>query len=258
MKRRVFLPLLAGILCLVNVLTAFALDVEPPKVIDDGANILSAELEDAMTTEFTKNGSGMGIDILLVTVESRGTDGADDLSEKKFKEYMKKAYGEEKDGILLLLCMQESDWAVYATGKCQKAITKDGIEMIKANVLPSVASGDYENACKNYMNSVIVLLAQADVTGEAYREPFNVVSHLAIALVIGLILAFVVTGSMKGQLTSVRRQTAAASYIKQNSLKVTQQNEVYLYKKVERKEKANAETASANTASIGKSANGKF
>lgn len=57
------------------------------------------------------------------------------------------------------------------------------------------------------------------------------------AVVGGLLVAGIGTGSMKAQLKSVRSEKAARPYIKQGSFKVTTRRDIYLYQKVERREK---------------------
>lgn len=56
-------------------------------------------------------------------------------------------------------------------------------------------------------------------------------------IILGVIVAIVVMMVHKGKLKSVKMQRAAANYIKQGSMKVTESREIYLYKKVDRTEK---------------------
>ena len=47
-----------------------------------------------------------------------------------------------------------------------------------------------------------------------------------------LIVALIVTGSLKRQLTSVKSQTAAADYLKRDSLRLTDKEDLFLYANV--------------------------
>lgn len=58
-----------------------------------------------------------------------------------------------------------------------------------------------------------------------------------IAVIIGIVIAFIIAGVQKSALTSVEMQRAAANYIKQNSLKFSVKTDNFLYKKVEKEEK---------------------
>lgn len=58
-----------------------------------------------------------------------------------------------------------------------------------------------------------------------------------IAVIIGIIAAFIIAGIQKSSLTSVVMQNSAADYIKKNSLKFSVKTDTFLYKKVEKQEK---------------------
>lgn len=60
---------------------------------------------------------------------------------------------------------------------------------------------------------------------------------ILIAIVIGVIIAFVITGVQKSALKTVEKQSAASEYIKQGSFKLNMSNDVFLYKKIEKVEK---------------------
>ena len=54
---------------------------------------------------------------------------------------------------------------------------------------------------------------------------------IVISLLVGLLLAAIVTGAMKAQLTSIKSQSAAGFYESQQ-LNLTQSQDVFLYKRV--------------------------
>ena len=61
--------------------------------------------------------------------------------------------------------------------------------------------------------------------------------YLGVALVIGLVTALIVTGVMKGQLKSVAPQRDATDYVRQGSMKLTNQRDLFLYRDVHRTER---------------------
>ena len=63
------------------------------------------------------------------------------------------------------------------------------------------------------------------------------ISTLLICLGIGFVIALIATGIMKGQLKSVRSQSAAAEYVKQDSLNVTESHDLFLYRNITRRPK---------------------
>lgn len=60
---------------------------------------------------------------------------------------------------------------------------------------------------------------------------------LLMAAVIGLILALIVVLCLRGQLKTVRRQSAAADYVKKGSFRLTAQTDRFMYKKLEKTRK---------------------
>lgn len=71
-------------------------------------------------------------------------------------------------------------------------------------------------------------------------------SHFVAALIIGLIIGLIIAFSLKGQLKSVHSQSAAANYIINGSLNLTEEREFFLYKKVEKTKKQNTEANKTN------------
>ena len=72
------------------------------------------------------------------------------------------------------------------------------------------------------------------------KDPFAPGASLVIALVIGFIIALIYTGSLKGQLKSVQAQRAAANYVKNGSMNITNSRDFFLYRRVDRTEKSSS------------------
>lgn len=62
---------------------------------------------------------------------------------------------------------------------------------------------------------------------------------IVICLVVALIVALIYTSALKGQLKSVTSQHGAAQYEKQGSFKLTNSQDKFLYKKLEKTKKNN-------------------
>lgn len=60
---------------------------------------------------------------------------------------------------------------------------------------------------------------------------------IILAIVVGVISGFIGAGILKGQLHSVHRQTAAANYIRKDSLVLTANKDRFLYKETEKTER---------------------
>ena len=62
-------------------------------------------------------------------------------------------------------------------------------------------------------------------------------SHIIIAVIAALLVGFLPVGIMKSGMTTVRHKTEAQNYIKKDSLNLTVAEDLYLYKKVEKRAK---------------------
>ena len=63
---------------------------------------------------------------------------------------------------------------------------------------------------------------------------FPIMRNVGIALVVGVIVAFCVTGVMRSKLKSVRWQNNARQYVREGSFKLTRSRDLYLYSTVTR------------------------
>ncbi|MCQ2537945.1 MAG: hypothetical protein MJ124_06060 [Lachnospiraceae bacterium] len=57
------------------------------------------------------------------------------------------------------------------------------------------------------------------------------------AIIVGLLVALIGTGALKSELHSVEKKTQANNYMVSGSLNVVGKNEIFLYSKIEKKEK---------------------
>ena len=160
-----------------------------------------------------------------------------------FYDYNGYGYGENRDGLILIVVMDTRDWWISTRGTAITAFTDAGIDYIGNQITPYLAEGDYHGAFTAFADQCKTFMVQAK-TGDPFdthnlpKEPFNTGMALVIAVVGGLVIGLLYTGKLKGQLTSVQAQRAASGYVKQNSLNVTNSRDFFLYRNVTRIEKA--------------------
>lgn len=147
-------------------------------------------------------------------------------------------YGKSKDGILLLLSMEERDWYIATHGYGRDVLSDWRVEYVGEQIVPSLSSGDYANAfstfadeCADYSDMVKNGYGDSDTSDG--RAPLPVI-FLPICFVFGLIVALIVVGGMKRKLKTAVRQKEANSYIKDGSFRVTESSDQFLYNTVTR------------------------
>ena len=248
MKRKLFTLML--ILCLVAglTLTAYA---SSAYLVDDAGLLTDAEFS-KLEKKLAKISDSHDVDIVIVTVDS--TDGEDLMD---FADDFYDYNGYREDGILLLVSMDGGDWWVSTTGYGITAITDAGLDYMSDRFVPYFSDEEFAEGFTVFAELCDEFITQAE-SGDPYdshnlpKEPFNFVVSLLIALGIGLVVAWLVTGSMKAKLKTVRQQAKADDYMTPGSLQLTYSRDLFLYTHIDRREKPKSSSGSStHTSSSG-------
>ena len=229
--------LLLGMFCLPAV-TEAASAVHPPRVVDEG-NLLDAEEELELTEKLDAISERQQFDVAVVTVDSLEGKYAEDFADD-FYDYQGYGMGQDADGVLLLVSMAEREWHITTTGFGIRAISERDIKEISQEFLPYLTDGEYMRAFTIYADLCEEYMADAKTTaGNSGIASFFAVSPVWIlgAFLMGFVLALIPMGIMKRKLKSVRRENAAANYVKQGSFRVTESHDRFLYRNVVRRAK---------------------
>lgn len=179
------------------------------------------------------------LDVIVVTTDSLNGKSAMEYADDYF-DYNDYGFGENRDGILLLVSMEERDWWISTSGYGITAFTDAGLEYISDRVVPKLSSGRYAKAFRIFAEECDAFITQAR-TGVPYdlgnmpREPFRLGRCLLISLTIGLFTAGCVVWGLKGQLKTVRPQNGAMQYTTSGIPKLTVDKETYLYSNTSRR-----------------------
>ncbi len=228
----------------------------------DNAGLLSAEDAAALSAKLDEISTRQQFEVAVVTVNS--TEGktpqayADD-----FYDYNGYGYGENDDGCLLLVSMEERDWYITAYGFGSTAITDAGREYMSEQFLPYLSDGDYAEAFSEFADLCDDYVRQAK-TGEPYDignmpNPIGVGTVIIISVIFGLLAAFIPVLIMKAKLKSVHFQSTADNYIRDNSLNITTSHDTFLYSNVARTERPTQNSSggsSGHTSSSGRTHTG--
>lgn len=259
MKKKLIALLFVLVLCLCTAVPVFAADgfADEYYRVNDLADLLTDSEESALLQKLDEISLRQKMDVTVVTVND--LDGYDSASEyvDVVYEYCNYGYGVERDGLLLLISMEDRDWAISTCGYGITAFTDAGIEYIGNQIKSDLSDGNYAAAFDTYANLCDEFIAQARNgspfdKGNLPREPLSII-WIPISIAIGVVLALIIVGSMKGKLKTVRTQAAANSYLKKGSLVITENSDLFLYNTVTRskKEKDNNSGSSTHTSSSG-------
>ena len=195
------------------------------KVCDFEGLLTEAEL-DYLNIKLEEISEEYQCDVVIVTApytEGRtATEFADD-----FYDYNKYGYNESRDGILLFVSLKERIWATSTCGKAMEIFTDSDLYDIEDRFVPLLSEDDYFGAFETFAE-----LCEKEISTHG-KFVFEF-SYLIMGLVVGVIIAFIAVLIMKGQLKSVKFQSAANNYLRSGSLKITERADTFLYSTVSR------------------------
>ncbi len=127
--------------------------------------------------------------------------------------------GADRNGILMLLSMNEHDWAMYVHGKTAKYAFDDyGLSMLEDSFLPEFGDYDWYGGFSGYLSTCDDYLTQA-ASGNPVRE--SPVESILIVVGVSCLIALLVCLVLKGKMKSVRRKVEAQAYITAGGLCLT-------------------------------------
>ncbi len=157
--------------------------------------------------------------------------------------------GEYRGGVLLIVSDSMREYTISAGDFGEEALTESGRKYIEKKIVPHLKDGDYEAAFEEFLDITEKYLEHYDSTGRVYI-PFSF-TWVLWALGIGIVIAFITVFIMKGQLKSVRYQSAAGNYLVDGSFNLTLQRDIYLYSTVKRVAKPKQNSSSSGGSSGG-------
>lgn len=262
MKKRVVSIIFAIFLVSLSVLSAFA-ESEGASTygrLVDNAKLLSEDEYSQLKEHIDTVSEKYTFDVVIVTEKSIGdktpTEYADD-----FFDYNGYGEGDNHDGILFLLDMENRKWAISTTGAGIPYFTDYGQEKIMDDVKPYLSDGEYYDAfdtfvtmCDDYINKAIT-----DEPYDVNNQPKTIIPIYYIifgGVGIGALVGFIVVLIMKSKLKTVRMQPLASSYVKSGSFKLTEHSDLYLYRNISKTAKPKDNDSSSGGSSTHTSSSG--
>lgn len=232
---------------------------EYPRLMDT-ANLLSDEEEERLLDALDEVSRRQKLEIAIISTDTlEGSDiasFADDLYD-----YCEFGYGKDKDGVLLLVSVEDHDWYISTHGYGITAFTDAGIQYIGRQMKNDLSEGNYAKAFRTFTQNCDEFITKARTDrpfdkSNLPREPMSAI-WILISLIVGIVIAVVVVGQMKAELKTVRFQPKAENYIKEDSLKITESRDLFLYRTVDRTEKSKEDSGSStHTSSSGETHGG--
>lgn len=261
MKKKIWILIVSLVLCLCMTVSAFAEDrpdfSEKYNRVMDEAGLLTDSQRVALTEKIDEVRSRQRMDIVILTVSTLNGSTPSAYADDVFDD-CGFGYGENRDGLLLLISTEDNDWYISTHGYGIIAFTNAGIQFIGKQMKEDLSDGNFNAAFESFVGLCDDFITQARA-GSPYdthnlpQEPLSLI-WIPISIVLGIFLALAVVRGMKAKLKTVRFQAAAGSYMKAGSLNVTESRDLFLYHTVSRTAKPKNDSSggsSTHTSSSG-------
>lgn len=217
-------------LCMMNVMTIFAGTGSSPRVVDD-AGILGASEADRLISKVNSISDEYKMDVVIVTVYSLDGKSSTAYADDYF-DYNGYGQGDDRSGILLLISMEDRDWAISTRGEAIKVFNDDNLRALEDAMLPHLRNDDFNGGVFAFANECESVLKDF-----AHKEKMRAITRFPKALLIGLIFGFLIATGLKSQLKSVRSKAEASDYVRNGSFNLTTQRDLFLYSDVKSRPK---------------------
>lgn len=269
MKRIIATALTTITLVLLMTSVCFAeTEYEPLGRLYDEYGVLSEDEYNTVLEALNVVSDRFQVDTSVAVANSMEADGYDDITAyaDDLFDYYGYGTGENKDGILLVVAMEERKWAISTHGLAIQYVTDKGNEYLQEQFLPYLSDGDYAKAFLAYAKGCDYLYAER--TGQKPSDYFNqsdsydgdqdfydddydsyepvsvgrrleiTARYIPIALLVGFLLSMIPMGIMKAKLRTVQQKSGAADYVDRDSLRITDTRDIFLYRTVNRTKRA--------------------
>ena len=238
MKKKITLSLLLA-LCLVLSLGGAALASGEMAVpyVTDAAGLLTQDEVLALEAQAEQIAEDYGCAPYILVVENyRDYEDTYDVFEAGMNLYERwgLGYGQEKNGLLLMLSMAERDYALVTYGSVvHRAFTDYGQDYLCEQFLDDFRNGDWAGGFQDYLNTGAWLLEQAK-NGTPYDVGTAPKGFNPLIVVIPLVLALAVCLVLTGQMKTAKRKTEAGDYMVQGGVEMRVVQDIFTHRTVTR------------------------
>ncbi len=191
--------------------------------IYDYANLFTEEQLQSLSKKLIDTGEKRKMDLVIVTTdETKGRSSMEYADD--FFDYNGFGFGDQNDGVLLLIDMEHRTAWISTTGKAISIINSDRIDKILDKVAPPLTDGDYEKSCLAFVNKTNHYLLD-----NQFISPQTFLIFVGISLAVGAIGAAIMAASNR----LVKKGTQAGAYLS-SEMALTGHSDTFLHSSVTR------------------------
>ena len=260
MKKRV-LAFAAAVMVLALSLCVFSLAAVKPETrqvprLVDKANLIDEADEKRLLERLDSLSEQYQFDFVAATVKTTGGKEIVEFSDDYF-DYNGFGYGKDDSGVALIISMNPRIVYISGCGEGTKYFDYDDAQDIIDVFYGDLKAGNYATVVDTFIDE-----AQRSVEFGRNGVPFsyrlqtllpNWMVTLLAPVVIGIALAFATVSFMTKGLKSVRKKESAADYVVPGSMRLTRNEDVFLYSNVSKTAKVQDSSGSSSGSSYGSS-----
>lgn len=237
-----------------------------PDRIKDQADILTTEEEQELRESADEISKRQKLDVVIVTVPNTGEKTAKEEAQD-FYDYNGYGMGNNHDGIMLLLSMDDRQYYICTTGYGITAFTDSGINYIESQIVPEFKENDYVEAFVKFekLSDDFVTAAK---DGKPYDGKHMPVSSMAVminvveSVILGFVVALFLALKKKAAMKTIREQDDACHYTCDEKVKLTKNHDrfvsEFVTKRIIEDEKKGSSTSTGSSGTTHGGGGGSF
>jgi len=206
-----------------------------PHVVDD-ARIFTASEEAEFSSRIERIIDKYGYDLVIFTdVTNYGIK--EEVYPVDFYRFNGYGKGDDLSGSVFFICTEPGNryWWSAGTGDAEKYYTVENVNDLDDRIEPYMREENFAEAVRLYLDSIDELYANGHLEAPAReRTASDYLGAGAVSSIVGLIVGLVVSGKEKAKMYNVRYAAYANDYIVNNSFRMKDLREMFLYKNVTR------------------------
>ena len=228
MKRYIKLISLLLILTALLATGVSALHWQDGTYVNDQAGLLTQTERNGIESYASRISEKFGCDIYIMTVWDYTDLGYGyDVFDTAWQIYHSSllGYGSDNSGVLLLLSMEQRDYALFVNGYAEFAFNSHGQTMLEDAFLDDFRYDHWFDGFYDYLNTAEELLLIASSGEPVGSSPSP---RTGLFILVGIILSAVITAIFWAQMRSVKWNSGAHAYVTDSGLKLTGRTDLFL------------------------------
>lgn len=121
--------------------------------MNDSAEVLTEDEDSELETSLEELSVRQSFDVVVATIDSLESEGYTSMEEyaDDLYDYCQFGYGENRDGVLLVVSIGDRKWHISTCGYGITAFTDAGIQYLGEQMTPDMADGDYAAAFRTFI-----------------------------------------------------------------------------------------------------------